>query len=61
MKCWECKKEISTARIAHYYSPDQEKETSRDICYDCLPKLKFDPCNYVRVEKITGRQLKRTA
>ena len=59
MKCWECKKEINKARIVHYISIDQEKEASRDICYDCLSKLKFNPCHYVEVRSIRQRALKQ--
>ena len=58
MKCWECKKEVSKARIVHYYSPEQDKEASRDICYDCLPKLAFNPCHYVEVKSIRARATK---
>ena len=59
MKCWECKKKIMIARIVHYFSPSQEKEASRNVCFDCLPLLTFDPCHYVRVDNITQRSLKR--
>ena len=57
MKCWECKKKISEARVTHYYSPSEEKEKSRDVCSDCHALLKFDPCHYVRVDRITQRSL----
>ena len=59
MKCWECKKPVMIARNVNYFSPSQEKEASRSVCFDCLPLLTFDPCHYVQVEKITQRSLKR--
>jgi hypothetical protein len=58
MKCWECKRVVYAARIVHYYSPEQEKEASRDVCFDCLPRLHFNPCHYVEVENIRSRTLK---
>jgi hypothetical protein len=58
MKCWECKEEISEARIVHYYSPKQDKGASRNVCFKCLPFLKFNGCHFVEVEKITQRSLK---
>ena len=59
MKCWECKNPITRARVVHYFSPSQEKEASRDVCFDCLPLLTFDPCHYVRVKKLTQGSLRR--
>ena len=58
MKCWECKKKIMRARVVKYLSPLQEKEASRDVCFDCLPLLIFNPCHYVEVDKITQPSLK---
>jgi hypothetical protein len=58
LKCWECKKDVSKARIVHYYSPIEGKTASRDICFDCLPKLQFNPCNHVEVKSIRSRVLK---
>ncbi len=57
MKCWECKKQVSKATRTHYYSPIQDKEATRDVCPECYAKLKFNPCHYVEVGKITGRSL----
>jgi hypothetical protein len=59
MKCWECKKEISTAHMVHYYSQWQNKEATRYICADCVVKLPFNACHFVEVEKITQRALYR--
>ena len=58
MKCWECKNQITKAHRVFYFSPEQEKEAVRDVCPKCYEKLAFDPCHYVRVEKITQRSLK---
>jgi hypothetical protein len=58
MQCWECKKQINEAKRVHYYSEIQEKEAGRDVCPECYSKLKFNPCHYVEVEKITQRSLK---
>lgn len=58
MKCWECRQDISSAHIVHYYSHEQEKEASRDVCDSCYSRLKFNPCHYVEVKKITSRSLK---
>lgn len=58
VKCWECKKQITTAHRVFYYSPTQEKDAVRDVCPECYGKLTFDPCHYVRVDKITQRSFK---
>ena len=55
MRCWECKKKISKAKRVTYY--DKHTEKSRDVCDDCYKQLKFNPCHFVEVEKITRRQL----
>lgn len=57
MKCWECKKQINMAHKVFYYSPYQGKTASRDVCNDCYSKLRFNPCHYVEVKKITQRSL----
>ncbi len=56
MKCWECKETISQAAVVFYLSPTQERP--RDVCYSCKALLTFNPCHFVEVEHITGRQLK---
>jgi len=62
MKCWECKKKISSAISVCYLEYHEEaglsKEKYRDICKECYPKLKFNSCNFVEVKKITGKQIK---
>lgn len=58
MKCWECKSETSKAHIVHYISYNQDKEKRREICPDCYPKLQFNPCHYIEVDKITQRSIK---
>lgn len=55
MKCWECKKQITTARLVNYFDGLNEKR--RDICHDCLPLLQRNGCGFVEVPKITQRQL----
>lgn len=50
MKCWICKKGILKASVVHY--TDGIKEKARDICGDCYPKLKFNDCHYVEVNKL---------
>lgn len=57
MKCWECKNQVSEAHVVRYYSEFEEKEASRNVCKSCYPLLQFDPCHYVRVNKITQRSL----
>ena len=57
MKCWECKKDVSTATRTHYYSPVEEKEATRDVCPECYKKIKFNGCHYAEVNKIRQRQL----
>ena len=60
MKCWECKKGITSAIRVCYLEYHEEaglsKEKFRDVCKECYPKLKFNSCHFVEVEKITGRQ-----
>jgi len=50
MKCWECKKKISSAIRVCYLEYHEEaggsKEKFRDVCF-------------VEVKKITGRQIKK--
>ena len=62
MKCWECKKKISSAIRVCYIECHKEaglsKEKFRDVCKECYPKLKFNSCHFVEVEKITGKQIK---
>ena len=62
MKCWECKKEINKAvrvcYLEHHEESGSSKEKYRDVCKECYPKLKFNPCHYVEVNKITQRSLK---
>ncbi len=55
MKCWECKKEIQRAIRVCYLDDSQEK--NRDVCPVCEKKLVYDACHFVRVERITKRQL----
>jgi len=57
MKCWECKQQVTGVHIAHYYSPIQDKEATREVCPECYKKLEFDPCHYVEVRKISQRSL----
>jgi len=63
MKCWECKKKISSAVRVCYLEYHEEaggsKEKFRDVCKECYPKLKFNTCHFVEVKKITGRQIKK--
>jgi hypothetical protein len=59
MKCWECKQQIREAHRVWYFSLPQEKEAVRDVCPECYAKLNFDPCHYVRVDKITQTSLRR--
>jgi len=62
MKCWECKKKISSAIRVCYLEYHEEvgesKEKFRDVCKECHPKLKFNTCHFVEVKKITGKQIK---
>ena len=58
MRCWECKKQIGIANIVHYYSENQNKEATRDVCLECHSQLKFNDCHYVEIEKTTQRSLK---
>ena len=64
MKCWECKELISSAVRVCYLELHEEigesKAKYRDVCKNCYPKLKFNPCHFVEVEKITGKQSKKT-
>ncbi len=63
MKCWECKKEISSAVRVCYLEYHEEvgksKERFRDVCKECYPYLKFNPCHFVGVKKITGKQINK--
>jgi len=57
MKCWECKKEIKHATVVCYIDYEYKHEKARDICDECEPKLKYTPCHFVVVERITQRSL----
>ena len=61
MKCWECKKKISSAirvcYLEHHEEAGLSKEKFRDVCEECYPKLKFNSCHFVEVKKITGKQI----
>lgn len=61
MKCWECKKEISSAvgvcYLEYHEEAGRSKEKFRDVCKLCYPYLKFNPCHFVEVKKITGKQI----
>jgi len=62
MKCWECKKKISSAirvcYLEYHEEAGESKEKFRDVCKECYPKLKFNSCHFVEVKKITGKQIK---
>ena len=61
MRCWECKKSITQARIVHYVAEscgEAYAEKPRDVCDNCLPKLQFNSTHHVVVERITHRQTK---
>jgi hypothetical protein len=55
MKCWECKKKIDHCHRVFYC--DKFVEKGRDVCDNCYKQLKFNPCHFAEVKKITGRQL----
>lgn len=61
MKCWECKKKINESHRVCYVESHEEigasREKFRDVCDECYGRLKFTPCHFVEVEKITGRQI----
>ena len=58
MKCWECKKSVTSA-VRVCYIDDAGNERFRDICDECETKLKRDVCNFVQVQKITQTSLKK--
>lgn len=61
MKCWECRKKISSAYRVCYFEYHIEKgmskEKYRNVCKECYSKLKFDG-TFINVDKITQRSLK---
>lgn len=63
MKCWECKRKISlsvrTCYLEYHIEEGLSKEKFRDVCRECYSKLKFNPCHYVEVNKITQRSLNK--
>ena len=61
MKCWECRKKISSYYKVPYSCWDKKlleyKKKFRNICIECYPKLDFDR-GILKVIKSSGRVLK---
>jgi len=53
MKCWECKRQdIKVVRRVFYYDTVHDIFMPRDVCYECLPKLKLNKLHHVEVDSI---------
>jgi len=60
MKCWECKrKDIPRARMVFYYDIKHDIVMPRDVCDNCLPKLKFNKLHHVEVDNIRKTSIKK--
>lgn len=60
MKCWECRKKVSSAFRVRYSVYNEEvgyKGKFRYVCEECYPKLKRNSCHFVEVNEITQRSL----
>jgi len=59
MKCWECKqRDIGYARRVLYYDTVHDILMPRDVCYQCLPKLKFNKLHHVEVSSIRSTSIR---